>query len=444
MHSSDTCIFGHVRLSIVDLGSGQQPMLSSDKNEAIVFNGEIYGYKDIKKSLGDYAFATNSDTEIILALYKRYGHDLVDKLPGMFSFALWDERKKELFCARDRFGEKPFYYAYGTGGELVFASEIKSILASGLIEPKIDAGSVAHYLKHLYVNPYKTIYSNIFVLPPAHTLAYSDGKLTIRRYWQPPAIDNNIGLEEAARKFKDLFSKAVASQLVADVPVGAFLSGGIDSSSVVAIASQYQKKLKTLSFHFKDGINELPFAREIAAKYGTEHIELFDRDHDIGTLLLKMNDIYDEPFADSSNIPTYLISKLAREHVKVVLTGDGGDELLGGYASWYRPFLFAQDMKTSLPDWASMMIPYLLGAMHKGRFPYRKALSDFFAGSEIKKGFASVLKAHEAQNSVFYRRRAGQALVGKIFARRVIIALAIDQFPGRRHAHGHRQLYARG
>ncbi|MEI6057425.1 MAG: asparagine synthase (glutamine-hydrolyzing) [bacterium] len=401
VHIFDTCALGHVRLSIVDLGSGQQPMLTSDKTNSIVFNGEIYGYKDIKKTLSEYNFDTNSDTEVILALYKKYGHNLLEKLPGMFAFALWDEKKKELFCVRDRFGEKPFFYAYGKNGEFIFASEIKAILASDLVEPVIDPESVAHYLKHLYVNPYKTIYSNIFTLPPAHSLTYTDEKVSVQRYWQPPVTNKTISLDEAAATFKNLFSKAVRSQLVADVPVGAFLSGGLDSSSVVAVASQYQKKLKTLSFRFKDGFNELPFAKEIADKYDTDHVEMHDTDHDIGALLLKMRDIFDEPFADSSNISTYLISKQASRHVKVVLTGDGGDELLGGYSGWYKPFLYAEKDSATMPQWLSAMMPYLTRGLHKARIPYRNELCSIYAGTKLKKEFTSVITAHEAQNTYF-------------------------------------------
>lgn len=414
IYAFSNCILGHNRLSIVDLSSGQQPMLTPNKNLGIVFNGEIYGYKDIKKTLTDYKFNNNSDTEVILALYEKYGENLLDKMPGMFAFAIWDKNKQELFCARDRFGEKPFYYAYGRNNELIFASEIKAILASKLIEPKIDTSSVAHYLKHLYVNPYKTIYSNIYTLPPAHALKYSNKKTTVWRYWSPDAIDEKISLEEAVVKFKKLFSKAVESQLVADVPIGAFLSGGLDSSSVVAIASHYSKKLKTLSFRFKDGFNELPFAREIAKRYGTEHIELHDKDHDIASLILKMKDVYDEPFADSSNISTFLISEQASKHVKVVLTGDGGDELLGGYGAWYKPFLYASSMKKDLRPWIKTMMPYLIRAFYRARLPYKKVLGEIYAGVELKSKFASVIEAHEAQNTYFTEEELDSLFIEKV------------------------------
>jgi len=400
-HLFDTCALGHARLSIVDLGNGQQPMLTPDARVGLVFNGEIYGYKDIKKGLSDYHFRTASDTEVILALYGKYKKEMLRELPGMFAFGLWDDESKELFAARDRFGEKPFYYAHGKNGEFIFASEIKAILASGLVEPILNLDSVTHYLRHLYVNPYTTIYSNIHVLPPAHALSLKDGKLTTWRYWQPPATDQNIGLDEAVTKFKELFEKAVQSQLVADVPVGAFLSGGLDSSTVVAVASHYQQKLKTFAFRFKDGGNELQYAKEIADKYETDHTELFDSNYDIADLLLKMDDIYDEPFADSSNIATYIISKLAREHVTVVITGDGGDELLGGYTAWYKPFLYARDNTMDIPSWTEAMAPYLMKALHRARAPYRNEIGNVLAGAKLKKRFDSVFEAHSAQNTYF-------------------------------------------
>jgi len=335
----DNCALGHTRLSIVDLSSGQQPMLSATSTTAVTFNGEIYGYQSIKASLDNYPFRTTSDTEVILALYQRYGKGLLAHLPGMFAFAIWDEDNQELFCARDRFGEKPLFYAFGTQGELLFASEIKAILASGLVKPVLNQDALVHYLKRMYVHPYQSIYQNIYTLPPAHLLCYRKGQLSVERYWHLPETSNDIELAEAIEEFKRLFDQAVSQQLVADVPVGAFLSGGLDSSTVVAVASRHQAKLKTFSFGFENSINELPFARQVAELYQTEHIELTDRRADIGELLMTMQDVYDEPVADSSNIPTYLISKLARQYVKVVLTGNGGDELLAGYLLGYKPLL---------------------------------------------------------------------------------------------------------
>lgn len=334
-HVYGRCVLGHRRLSIVDLGGGHQPMFNHSKSIGIVFNGEIYGYKKLRDET-QYNYQNESDTELLIALYEQKGRAMMESLPGMFAFSIWDENKQALFCARDRFGEKPFYYAFGTNGEFIYSSEIKAILSTGLIEPVIDKESLAHYLKHLYVHPQKTIYKNIFTLPPAHTLEYSPitKQLQIERYWHMPETVGAVKLNDAIEQFTYLLDDAVKKQLIADVPVGAFLSGGLDSSTIVALASKNKEGIKTISFGFGDSINELPFAREIAKKYNTQHIELQQRETDIADLLMKMQDIYDEPFADSSNIPTYLISELAKEHLTVILTGDAGDELLGGYGSY--------------------------------------------------------------------------------------------------------------
>jgi asparagine synthase (glutamine-hydrolysing) len=336
------CILGHTRLSIVDLETGQQPMLSADSGTGITFNGEIYGYKSIRSGISGYPFRTSSDTEVILALHRKYGAGLLPHLPGMFAFGLWDDRGKELLCARDRFGEKPLFYCYGPRGEFLFASEIKALLASGLVRPVLNRNAVVRYLISLYVHPHETIYGNIHALPPARFLLFRDGQTRLTRYWNPPPETAGLRMEDAVGRFEDLLDRAVARQLVADVEVGAFLSGGLDSSTVVAIARRHVDRIKTFSFGFEDSASELPFARQVAGMYGTEHIELGDEKVDVGELLWHMQEVYDEPFGDSSNIPTYLISKLARRHVKVVLTGDGGDELLGGYSYWYKPLLFMQ------------------------------------------------------------------------------------------------------
>jgi len=328
----DNCLLGHARLSIVDINSGKQPMKSPLSEATITFNGEIYGYKDIKTSLAHYPFKTKSDTEVVLALYDEFGADMMNQLPGMFSFAIWDENKQRLFCARDRFGEKPFYYAYGKNGEFVFASEIKTILASGLVDPVLNTESFGHYFQYGYIHPYKSIYKNIYVLPAAHILIYENNDLKIIKYWDLPQTNENISYQDAQEKFKYLFEKSVQKQMIADVPVGIFLSGGLDSSSITAAACRYKNNIKTFSFGFPDSPkNELHFAREVAKMYNTEHIELTDNRKDLANLLIEMQGIYDEPFGDHSNIPTYLISKLAREKTKVVMGGDGGDELLAGY-----------------------------------------------------------------------------------------------------------------
>lgn len=343
------CVLGHTRLSIIDQDGGHQPMTSTTSPKTIVFNGEIYGYKNIRNSLSGYTFNTQSDTEVILALYDLYREGCLEKLPGMFSFAIWEDDRQTLFAARDRFGEKPFYYAWGKNGEFIFASEIKAILATGLVAPVLDNDSLKHYLQYLYVHPTKTIYSNIFTLPPAHYLKYVDGEVTVKKYWCMPQTCDTVDPATAVKQFQKLFENSIQKQLVADVPVGAFLSGGLDSSTVVGVASKYKTHLKTFSFGFGETINELPYAQEIADKFVTEHQILKAEHYDIAELILEMAKVYDEPFADSSNIPTYLISKLASQHLKVILTGDGADELLGGYDYWYRSALLINKTNIRYP-----------------------------------------------------------------------------------------------
>lgn len=337
VHVFPSCALGHTRLAIIDPEGGRQPMLSPDGMTGVVFNGEIYGYQELRASLADYPYRTTSDTEVLLALYARYGEGLLKHLPGMFSFAIWDEPRRTLFCARDRFGEKPFYYATGTAGELVFASELKAVVASELFEPVLSEESLLHFLRHYYVHPHRTIYENVQALPPAHALLWRDGELRTWRYWELTPTDESLELGEAAERFRELMERAVRRQLVADVPVGAFLSGGLDSSTIVAAARDQGRGLRTFSFGFDaPRFDERPFARAAADLYQTDHRELTPGDVDLALLTRRVPEVYDEPFADSSSMPTYLICAAARRELKVVLTGDGGDELLAGYTRYGR------------------------------------------------------------------------------------------------------------
>ncbi len=393
---SEQCAFGHTRLSIVDLKTGQQPMLTPDQTVSVTFNGELYGYQEIRQRLS-YPFKTNSDTEVLLALYRNYGEEMVAQVPGMFAFALWDNTEKKLICARDRFGEKPFYYAVGGNGEFIFGSEIKSILASGLVTPILDKEMVAYYLRHLYIHPTRTVYKNIFTLPPAHRLVYQRGEIAVSRYWQFPTVNSAITLTDAKDRFTNLLSQAVRKQLVADVPVGAFLSGGLDSSTITALASRFVPHLKTFSFAFEGGLDESNFAREVAQKYGTDHTELSAATVDVASILQKMTQVYDEPFADSSNIPTYILAGLAKQHATVVLTGDGGDELLGGYAQWYQPLLTMSQLRPSSKEymsWFAKCIASLI-TLQKSQAWYR------YKGWRLKKQYPSIMAAHESQNTYF-------------------------------------------
>lgn len=328
----ENAALGHRRLSIIDLSeTGKQPMFSNTKNECIVLNGEIYGYQDLKKKYTDYPYRGTSDTEVILAMYQKKGKELLNELPGMFAFAIWDEEKQQLFCARDRFGEKPLYYATGKNGEFVFASEIKAILASGLIVPKINNQALYHFLQYGYVSACQSIYCNIFALPPAHFLVYSNGNISIKRYYSIPKNDIQISLSDAKEEFIHLLKKAVQKQLIADVEVGSFLSGGLDSSTIVAMVNEFKDKQTTISFGYSGENSELNFADEIAQKYNTNHIEIHENRGNIANELLKISPYFDEPFADMSYTPQYKICEAAARHLKVVLSGDVGDELFGGY-----------------------------------------------------------------------------------------------------------------
>jgi asparagine synthase (glutamine-hydrolysing) len=337
----DGCILGHTRLSIIDLTSGDQPMMSADDRYTISFNGEIYNFSELRKEMErlGHGFRTSSDTEVVLIAYRVWGPACLDRFRGMFAFTIWDNRERELFAARDLFGEKPLYFAEAPNGAFFVSSEIKAIIASRNIRPKIDENAVDAYLTFGYVPPDRTIYSNVKTLPPGHYLQWRNGKCRIDRYWQPILHTQPITLADAGDHLRELLQQAVKRQLVADVPVGAFLSGGLDSSTIVALMQmQINRPVKTFSVGFGEYINELPYARAVAGKYETEHHEIDLGTPDVSRMLLRMAEVYDEPFADTSNIPTYLISEFARKHVKVVLSGDGGDELFGGY-SWTYPML---------------------------------------------------------------------------------------------------------
>ncbi len=397
-HFFPGCALGHTRLSIVDLKTGDQPMLGPGGETAIVLNGEIYDYRELRKQVETYPFCTTSDTEVILMLYLRHREEVVRCLPGMFAFALYDAKHRKLLAARDRFGEKPFFYAFGPDGEFIFASEIKAILASGLVTPELSRESVAHFLRRRFVHPKKTIYENVHTLPPAHQLSLEDGKLEIRRYWKIPAPTRRIGLGQAAEQLRNAFSAAVKRQLVADVPVGAFLSGGLDSSTVVAAASAHRQGIKTISFGFKGELDERPFARDVAARYGTDHLEVQELDLDVGAMLVRMAGVFDEPFADSSAVSTYAICEEARKHLKVVLTGDGADELCAGYVGWYAP-LYDMEREPRHSDFRQLLLRVATAAVRRlgrGEGPARH-----LRGIDLRGKFGTVGVAHSHLRAFF-------------------------------------------
>jgi len=328
---------GFRRLSIIDLTTGHQPMSNLNNNIHIVFNGEIYNFKELRELLQKkgYLFITQSDTEVILHLYEEYGVDCVQRLRGMFSFAIWDKAKMQLFCARDRFGIKPFYYSLDSFGFL-FSSEIKGILKSGEVDKTISSEALDSYFAFGYITSDLSIYKKIKKLQSGHFLLLSlrnRPTIEISKYWSihfDP--DYSKSEKQWIEEIQSCISETVKLHMVSDVPLGAFLSGGIDSSSIVAMmALNSTLPIKTFSIGFENkSFNELKFAREVAEKYGCDHHEQILEPESI-SLLPKLAQVYDEPFADSSAIPTYYVSKMAREKVAVVLSGDGGDELFAGY-----------------------------------------------------------------------------------------------------------------
>jgi len=395
----ENCALGHRRLAIIDLEGGVQPMCSSDRRVALTFNGEIYGYQDLRRQLAGYPFSTQSDTEVVLALYEARGPACIDQIPGMFAFALWDDRKQELFCARDRFGEKPLYYALGPRGELIFASEIKAIIAAGLVQPVLDTAAVARFLQRQCVEAGQSIYANIHALPPGHTLRYRDGQIRVDRYWSLPPINEDLTVAEAVEQVQALLRRAVQRQLVADVPVGAFLSGGLDSSTVCLVAKQIAGNLRTFSFDFQGEHSEVEYARAVARAYGTEHVELAASVDDIARQFISIQEHYDEPFADSSTIPSYLLAREARRHVKVALTGDAGDELFGGYL-WYKPLLWmARTGRIGMLRWVAERI--LNRACNMIGLPGAAARELRIMGLAYGRQHSSIGAAHRAQLAFF-------------------------------------------
>ena len=335
------CGFAFRRLSIIDLSSGHQPMASEDGRVTLIFNGEIYNYRELRAELEKEGtkFRTNSDTESILHLYQRYGiEDCLKKLRGMFAFALWDSKDGALYVARDRTGQKPLVYCEREG-KLSFASELAPLLEDKTIRPVVDWESIFHYLTFMCVPAPRTAFKGVKKLPPAHYLVYRGGKLTVSRYWRLDYRKKiKIDREAACERIRELILESTRLRMISDVPLGAFLSGGIDSSSIVAamsMASLDGSPVRTFSIGFaEEKFNELPFARMVAEQYGTVHEEFMVEPNAL-EILPMLVEHYGEPYADSSAIPTYYLSKMTRRHVTVALNGDGGDESFSGYGRHY-------------------------------------------------------------------------------------------------------------
>lgn len=338
-------MLGHRRLKIIDLSSsGHQPMSNEDDSIWLVFNGEIYNFKDVRTELEKrgHKFKSSTDSEVIIHLYEDYGNNCVNFLRGMFAFALWDIKQKIMLLARDRVGKKPLVYFY-SNGVFCFASEFSSLLASGLLKKEINYDAINYYLTFGYIPAPLTIYKDVFKLSPAHRLILQDRKINLERYWQLDySKKNNISEEEATEEILRLLQEAIKIRLYSDVPLGVFLSGGIDSSTIVALMSQIaERKVKTFSIGFEESdYNELRYARNIAKRFDTEHHEFIVKANALEILPLLV-ERYGEPYADSSCIPTYYVAQQTKQYVTVALNGDGGDELFAGYER-YQAMLFAE------------------------------------------------------------------------------------------------------
>ena len=329
---------GMRRLSIIDLVSGHQPISGEDGSVTIVFNGEIYNFHDLKALLEarGHVFKTHSDTEAIVHAYEEFGPGCLKELRGMFAFAIWDQKERTLFVARDRAGKKPLYYSLGASGTFVFGSELKTLLEHPGVKRELSPEALDAYFTLGYVPDPLSIFTNIHKLPPGHYLKFKDGQVKVSEYWDFEFVETEERSEaDYLEGLRELLNESVRLRLISDVPLGAFLSGGIDSSTVVALMSRnMDQPVKTFSIGFhEDSYNELEFARLTANKFGTDHHE-FVVTPDICEVVDELVWHFDEPFADSSAIPTYMVSKLAREHVTVVLSGDGGDELFAGYTRY--------------------------------------------------------------------------------------------------------------
>ena len=369
VYADGGCGIGMRRLSIIDLGSGHQPLCNEDGSVWVVFNGEIYNFQELREDLirRGHRFHTNSDTETLVHLYEERGAEGIAMLRGMFAFCIWDARRRRMLLARDRFGKKPLYYAATPEG-FYFASELKCLRAAG-VPLEIDRDALRLYFQFGYIPDPFSAFRSVRKLQPGCWIEYAaDGTTRHGRFWALPEFTNENRTggdeEQARRSLRELFDEAVRIRMIADVPLGAFLSGGIDSSLVVAsMALASREPVKTFSIGFEESaFNELPYAAMVARQYRTEHREIVVRP-DSAALLTKLVRHFDEPFADSSAIPTYIVSEFTARHVKVALSGDGGDELFAGYptVNMVQKYRFADRIPQPLRKllrWSAARLPY--------------------------------------------------------------------------------------
>jgi len=381
IYVADGAGLGMRRLSIIDLSGGHQPVFNEDRSAWIVFNGEIYNFPELRPELesGGHRFYTKTDTEVIIHLYEEMGADCVKKLRGMFGLAIYDKAKRKLILARDRLGKKPLHYALHHGN-LYFGSEIKSILAVASELADVNSQGLLEYLYYGYVPEPITAFTGIHKLPSGHLLEFENGEIRIRQYWDLPEYNTHSpkSEEECLEELEHRLFEATKIRLISDVPLGAFLSGGTDSSTVVGLMARASSgPVKTFSIGFKkDDFNEADYARIVAKKFGTDHHEMI-LEPDVVQTVEHLTSSLEEPFGDSSMLPTYYVSQMARRHVTVALSGDGGDEIFGGYDR-YRIHADRQVFE-HIPEWArkfyrNQIFPRLPNGMQGRKFSYNISL----------------------------------------------------------------------
>jgi asparagine synthase (glutamine-hydrolysing) len=363
---------GHRRLSIIDLNTGQQPLANEDDSIWIVFNGEIYNYEDLRTDLlaRGHKFKTESDTEVIVHLYEEYRENCVEKLRGMFAFALWDDRRRELFLARDRVGIKPLYYRLDDKS-LIFASEIKAILADAEVRPEVDPAMIDRFLTFFYLPGEETLIKGIRRLPPGSYMVVKDGKTKIQQYWDLHFVPSNLGLREAEEQLMALLDESVRLHMIADVPVGFLLSGGVDSTAMLGLAvGKSDRPISSYTIGFSEpGIaDERPYASLAARRYGSQHHETTISAQDFVEFLPRYVWHMEEPVCEPPAVALYYVSKLASNYVKVLISGEGGDEAFGGYPN-YRNLLWLERLKTAMGPFRPLLASgiSLLGRLLQSR-----------------------------------------------------------------------------
>ena len=420
--TDDRLMMGMTRLAIIDVEGGQQPLYSEDKNIVVVCNGEIYNFRELRAELREkgYRFSTGSDSEVVAHLYEELGPACVGKLSGMFGLAIWDRRRQRLVLARDRLGIKPLYMLRDAD-RMLFASELKSILECPGVEREIDPVALREYLALGYVPAPLSMLKGIEKLLPGEVLVAENGNVTRERYWMPPAgTAENRDEKSWAASIAETMEQAVVSQMVSDVPLGAFLSGGVDSSAVVAyMAKNSDQPVKTYSIGFDldsggSYYNELPYARQVAELFGTDHHEIVVRP-DVATLMPELLWHMDEPIADAAFITTYLVSKFAREDVTVILSGVGGDELFGGYRRYWGDHLARIYKRVPGPIRRGLIQPLaraLPGDRHSPIYNWFRLAKGFISGAELEAD-----ERYEQHIRVFNRDDLAAMLSGHVGSR---------------------------